>query len=90
MPKPRGYRVDLVSFETGLYSEYTGRRSPVTLEMAASLAEHLRRSQTGGRIVRVPDEVTVASWAGKEQNSGLFRASQQRVQRLREQLITIK
>lgn len=64
-----GYRVDIKVNDTGLYTEYTSRKIPVTLEMAQSLAAHLKRGDgqrnTGGRIVEVPSGKVVESWGSQ-------------------------
>jgi len=63
--KPEGYRVDL-RLNLGSWVEYTSKKRPVTLEMAQSLAEHLRRGGSGGRIMKVPEETVVESWEGEK------------------------
>ena len=65
-----GYRVDIqLTFrdlsgkETGRKMvEYTSLKNSVTLEMAQSLAEHLKRNKTGGRIVSFSDNSIVEEW----------------------------
>lgn len=61
-----GYRVDIKSNITGSYMEYTSLKIPVTLEMARSLAAHLKRgdgkNNTAGRIVEVPSGKVIEEW----------------------------
>lgn len=49
--KQGGYIVFLKLAATGRYAEYTSLKKPVALEMAESLAEHLRRNKTQVMIV---------------------------------------
>jgi hypothetical protein len=56
-----GCRVDMISVD-GVWMEYTSLKEPVTLEMGMSLAEHLRRSHTGGRVVETPSGKLLAEW----------------------------
>jgi len=53
-PVQSGYVVYMLLALTGKYDVYTNPKQPCTLEMAKSLAEHLRRNRTSSRIVRVP------------------------------------
>lgn len=55
------FRVDIM-LPTGKYGEYTSRRG-VGLPMATSLADHLKRNQTGGRIVELPSGIVKDEWA---------------------------
>jgi hypothetical protein len=57
-----GYRVDVQSTTTDEYESFSGRL-PVTRAMADSLAEHLRRSKAGGRVVEVRTGEVVDEWA---------------------------
>lgn len=52
--KPQGYVVYMLLALTGKYDVYTNPKQPCTLEMAKSLAEHLRRNKTSSKIVAVP------------------------------------
>lgn len=59
-----GYIVYLKLAATGKYAEYTSLKRPIGLEMAESLAEHLRRNKTAAMIVaaktrEIVKEVTV-------------------------------
>ena len=54
MAKPSGYVVYMRLALTGTLAVYTNPKQPCTLEMATSLAEHLRRNRTPSIIVRMP------------------------------------
>ena len=66
--KISGFRVDLKSALTGKFMEYTSLKVPVTFQMACSLATHLKRSRTGGRIVEIPSGRVVEEWENGIQN----------------------
>jgi hypothetical protein len=76
------YRVDILLPTQG-YAEYTSRRG-VALAMAESLAAHLKRNQTGGRVVEIPSGLVLDEWppTGTPQ---AINATRDRVQELREQ-----
>jgi hypothetical protein len=46
-------RVDILLNETGRYAEYTSRKKLVTETFGRSLMEHLKRSGSGCRLVRI-------------------------------------
>ncbi len=56
-----GFRVDVQSTTTDEYESFSGRL-PVTRAMAGSLAEHLRRSRAGGRVVEVKTGEVIDEW----------------------------
>lgn len=51
---PSGYVVYMLLALTGKYDVYTNPKAPCELEMAKSLAEHLRRNRTSSMIVAMP------------------------------------
>jgi hypothetical protein len=58
-----GYRVDVQSDVNDAYIRYSGsKETPLTLDMAESLAAHLKLAKAGGRIVEVYAETVVAEW----------------------------
>ncbi len=57
-----GYRVDVLSVETEAYEVYCGGKEYLTLAFATSLANHLKRSKAGGRVVEMPTERVVDEW----------------------------
>jgi len=64
MAGPHNYRVDMKLVLTGTWAEYTSKRKDkiLTLAMACSYANHLRRSKTAGRIVEVSTDRVQAEW----------------------------
>lgn len=60
---PVSYRVDVKLALTGSFAEYTSARG-TTLGMATSLALHLKRSGSAGRLVKMPSGEVLDEWAG--------------------------
>jgi hypothetical protein len=56
------YRVDLM-LAIGSYAEYTSKKG-TSLAMATSLANGLKRNNTGGRIVELPSNTVIDEWTG--------------------------
>jgi hypothetical protein len=59
--KPTSYRVDQ-TLPTGGYGTYTSPHG-VGFSMAESLAAHLKKHGTGGRIVELPSGNVIEEWA---------------------------
>lgn len=55
-----GYVVYFWVDTTRKYNVYTNPKAPLPLEMATSLAEHLRRSKTNSMVVAMPSGEIVA------------------------------
>jgi len=64
MPKATitGYRVEVLAVETEKYETFFGGNPPCTLDMATSMATHLKRSKAGGRIVEAATGVVIEEW----------------------------
>ena len=57
-----GYRVDIFLVATQLFQPYSA--NGIDNAMAESLAEHLKRNHSGGRIVEVPNGRIIKEWEG--------------------------
>lgn len=66
--KTKGYLVEFLVFETGLYAAYTHPQKPVSRGMAEALGRGLKRQGQPGRIVTLPDRALVETWTGREEN----------------------
>jgi hypothetical protein len=64
---PKRFRVDLLMNLTGTYTEYTSRKQLINEAFARSLAEHLRRGGTGGRIVEIETWKTPAGFKSRRE-----------------------
>ncbi len=62
-PQREGYRVDVFMTLTGTFTEYTGLKTPDTLEMCQALGRGLRRQGAAYRVVKV---------TGKEKHASEF------------------
>ena len=57
-----GYRVDVKSTLTGTWFPYTAKNTPLDRAIAESLAEHVKRGGSAGRLVEVPTEKVLDEW----------------------------
>jgi hypothetical protein len=57
------YRVDIFLVATQLFQTYSA--NGIDKAMAESLAEHLKRNHSGGRIGEVPSGKIIKEWEGK-------------------------
>jgi len=60
-----GYRVDIKSLLTGNYFPYTPSRG-IDRAMAESLAEHVKRGGSAGRLVETPSEKVLDEWESQQ------------------------
>jgi hypothetical protein len=63
-PKPPAYRVDIRLVDAGgVLAPYSADR--IDRDMAESLAAHLKRNNSAGRIVEVPSGKVIESWEAR-------------------------
>ena len=62
MSKPKGFVVEIKLALTGKFVPYTSTKRPVDGGMARSLADYLKRQNSPGRLVRVPEGEIIDEW----------------------------
>ena len=62
MPKPSGFVVEIKLALTGKFAAYTSTKRPLDEGMAKSLADYLKRQNSSGRLVKMPEGEIVDAW----------------------------